>query len=1453
MEGVVRVLSRLSHLGQELQATGLSEDGVTTALSSYMSDNLLETSPYWVASAGEALWARLQEAGAGLPHISRALAAIITHSSHDHAVGAVELCFGLLAVDKCPTRGIFDRVLCSSYLGWLRGVQSSGPTAKKRAGRKGKKAAAMDTDEDEAMDVDQEHPSPLASSLAGFAGTLRTLGLADQPDVVQDAASTCVDLICKGGASTPQEVSAAYGVLLSLLQPIHGNPRDLCAMVFRHLASGLAAMGGGGGKVARAEVCHQLIAFASSALGQSPSAATESVAALARAVVLRAADRADARTAAVELAMGLLGLLGPAEGEAFVVFTARLSRTPKVSQRMMAVDLAPALLAAAGEPFQTSAAALEAAAATPGAGAGPLVAAPPGAICLAILAQRCGDRAAPVRARALGTLAAALSAASSFNGGSSREESLFLRALSLAHEVRLQRQDEVVGRTPGGALPSPCFVSPAGAGEPGGTPLTGAGAPTTGRTPRPGPTPAPRASCHFTMPASWAGAGGADPGAAGLGWLLRTARRRAGDERGAVRRGAVALLEALLVLRASAARPLAPGPADLAALDAALGDALVSVRRAALGALCALLPVAPEAAAPLWARAGLPLAADPEASVADAALGALGSLLLDPLTALGGGGAGAAARARAAVLPLLRALGDTGGAGAACLAAALAALRRRGTLAAAGPLRGLRRLADAEEASDAAALRGVWLLISKLAEHGVAELPWDFLHHAWLALTAAGESAPAGVAPSLLEAVAHAAGGFPPAEAARLAADLLRALLAFTLAPDAAAAHVAALARLSGPDAAWAPRLAAATRDELAAYVDGLGSARGSPGSNAPGELGPAHARAAAALFLAGELALAGQGGGTTGARLLTLVQTLASDKVLAAATPGYAAPVPPPVQAHAWTALGKMCLMDEALAKLCVPLFVQQLRSAAAPAVRNNIMVALADLVVQFTALVDAHVPALAACITDDNEVVRSQSLALLANLLQKDYVKWRGPLFHRFLLALVDESPAVARMAEYLLGDALSSQAPNLAYNHFVESFFVLNACREGPGAGAAVAACMDLDAATGASVCGGGGGDAPGRRPATRRLDGASPEARAARASLYSALLRSMTPEHRFASAARLTAEVLAGAADGALPLSAPGAAEVLGDALRALGSPDMRVAGAAAAAAGEGEEPDAAAALGAARGRLVSQLMRKHLAESVVPVVIDLRRVLESARSPLLADLMLCARVMLKDHKDEIEDILVADRQLAKELLYDMRQAELAATKSMHVAAVKAEPRRSPAAPRGTPPGTPAAASAAAERTVPRCATPIADEVLRGARGSGDAGTPHVAAGTPPGHKTPAPGTAVRLLSRLGRSDGSHCSSGARASGMTPGTEPRLARAAREKQIIVKDEPEVVQAEEQMLALSLPGVAGTPLRQWNPTLAEEMHPGGAAGGGPKVCMEGPGTDRVKGGARKRGLGG
>jgi hypothetical protein len=52
------------------------------------------------------------------------------------------------------------------------------------------------------------------------------------------------------------------------------------------------------------------------------------------------------------------------------------------------------------------------------------------------------------------------------------------------------------------------------------------------------------------------------------------------------------------------------------------------------------------------------------------------------------------------------------------------------------------------------------------------------------------------------------------------------------------------------------------------------------------------------------------------------------------------------------------------------------------------------------------------------------SQALALLANLLMRDYVKWRGSLFHRFCLALVDPAPVVKALAEHLLGDTLAAK---------------------------------------------------------------------------------------------------------------------------------------------------------------------------------------------------------------------------------------------------------------------------------------------------------------------------------------------------------------------------------------------------------------------------------------------
>lgn len=52
---------------------------------------------------------------------------------------------------------------------------------------------------------------------------------------------------------------------------------------------------------------------------------------------------------------------------------------------------------------------------------------------------------------------------------------------------------------------------------------------------------------------------------------------------------------------------------------------------------------------------------------------------------------------------------------------------------------------------------------------------------------------------------------------------------------------------------------------------------------------------------------------------------------------------------------------------------------------VRSNIMVALVDLCMHRTALVDPHVPRLAACIADPHPLLRRQALAFLSHLLLK------------------------------------------------------------------------------------------------------------------------------------------------------------------------------------------------------------------------------------------------------------------------------------------------------------------------------------------------------------------------------------------------------------------------------------------------------------------------------------
>lgn len=215
----------------------------------------------------------------------------------------------------------------------------------------------------------------------------------------------------------------------------------------------------------------------------------------------------------------------------------------------------------------------------------------------------------------------------------------------------------------------------------------------------------------------------------------------------------------------------------------------------------------------------------------------------------------------------------------------------------------------------------------------------------------------------------------PPEQAQRLKEELLSAALALTLPPPLLAAHVAALATVSS-DTAWAPPLVQAAERVVASFVERVQAGQ------APQPADVHHV--CAALFAIGEAAAAS--GCAVSSQVVVLVQALLSPaQTLGPASQGEGAAVPPRVQALAWTTLGKLCLVNAALAKRCAPVFVQELARTPLPAVRNNILVVLRDLCVHFTALVDGHVPTLLRATFDPHVLVRTQALALLANLLQK------------------------------------------------------------------------------------------------------------------------------------------------------------------------------------------------------------------------------------------------------------------------------------------------------------------------------------------------------------------------------------------------------------------------------------------------------------------------------------
>uniref|UniRef100_A0A8C1NZT2 Condensin-2 complex subunit D3 n=1 Tax=Cyprinus carpio TaxID=7962 RepID=A0A8C1NZT2_CYPCA len=345
---------------------------------------------------------------------------------------------------------------------------------------------------------------------------------------------------------------------------------------------------------------------------------------------------------------------------------------------------------------------------------------------------------------------------------------------------------------------------------------------------------------------------------------------------------------------------------------------------------------------------------------------------------------------------------------------------------------------------------------------------------------------------------------------------------------------------------------------------------------------------------------------------------------------------MPTVVRAHAVITLGKLCLQHEELMLKYLPVFARELEVGTELAVRSNVVVVMCDLCVRYTNTVTRYIPNISACLRDKDPIVREQTLIMLTNLLQEEYVKWKGALFFRFAIALVDPDPTIADLCEYCLVDLLLKKSPLMFSQHFIECIFHFNSYEKHKKYN-----------------------KFPQTESEKSKFSLKGPQNQGKRFRIYRFLLKNFTDEQRFNITTKICQDILASFVDSELPLDSDGS-ELLADTFDILSLKEMKLTAMSGPAAGEEPQEDemamAKAVLQVAQKKLVSQVQKRNFVENVIPIIISLKNMLEEQHSPVLKHLMAYLQVTMQEYRSEVKELFAADEQLAAEVEYNLKQFE-----------------------------------------------------------------------------------------------------------------------------------------------------------------------------------------------------
>ncbi|XP_069752394.1 condensin-2 complex subunit D3 [Narcine bancroftii] len=341
-------------------------------------------------------------------------------------------------------------------------------------------------------------------------------------------------------------------------------------------------------------------------------------------------------------------------------------------------------------------------------------------------------------------------------------------------------------------------------------------------------------------------------------------------------------------------------------------------------------------------------------------------------------------------------------------------------------------------------------------------------------------------------------------------------------------------------------------------------------------------------------------------------------------------------VRAHAFFTLGKLCLQHEDLAKKCIAALARELEVCENVAVRNNVIIVICDLCMRYTTMVDRYIPNVAVCLKDNDSFIRKQTLVMLTNLLQEEFIKWKGSLFFRFVSVLVDSDENIRSFAEFCLVHLLLKRNPVMFSQQFIECIFHFNSYEKHEKYNKFSQTERERKLFS-----------LKGNKNKDKRM------------TIYKFLLQHFTDEQCFSVTNKLAHEILACFVDGMLPLDME-ANELLSDTFVVMSCKEIKLSSIRTKAGDEPQLDDemamATAVMQAAQKKLISQVQKKNFVENIIPIVSSLKSQLEQKHIPALKDLMHYLREVMQDYRNEVKDLFAADKQLAAELEYDLKKYE-----------------------------------------------------------------------------------------------------------------------------------------------------------------------------------------------------